>query len=190
MSKSRLEHINPSIGTRMFNLFGVLSTLHKLNMGGPQICSPLSYRIPQSRLSMAGDRLSPNPLHLMWLDGRKIFKVDDLFKDNFQECIDSPCDFIIISLVFSIGMSDHRNYIIINGGQAYRIEPYGHGETRDDDMDQQLKELFKSYGIEYISHSELDGFRDKGLQTIDKNDGVYEIIFPGYCNTYVFVYIE
>ena len=28
---SKLEHINPSLGTTMFNFYGILSTLNKLN---------------------------------------------------------------------------------------------------------------------------------------------------------------
>ena len=47
------------------------------------------------------------------------------------------------------------------------------------------------YGIHYEPHSELKGFSNRGLQTIGEKEWASSgILFPGYCNTYVFIYIE
>ena len=49
MDQVSLQGIEPSVGTRMFNLFGLLSILFNLNQEKKQICSPLSNkkRIPK-----------------------------------------------------------------------------------------------------------------------------------------------
>ena len=188
-----LDHINPSVGTKMFDFFGILTLLNKLNKNKNKIiCSPLSNisKIPQIERKW-DNTLSRPQLHLFINNMRKL-KKDILFEENITECINSECEFIIISLYYE----GHRNYIIINNKEAYRIEPLGHESgTNMDDIDKQLVSLFKGYGIVYIPHSELpsggeEGFPDKGLQKIGDDDGISEIIFPGYCNTYVFLYIE
>ena len=187
MSEQSLDSIEPSVGTRMFNFFGLLTLLHKLN-GKIQICSPLSSsnRLSKSRLGWDGHKYSSKPIHL-WFNGKLV--VDNLFIDNIKECI-QKCEFTIISLTFKYGEMIHINYIIIHNREAYRIEPYGHGQTHMDDMDTKLIELFNKYGIKYMPHLILEDFSERGLQTIGETDGVYKILFPGYCNTYVFIYIE
>jgi hypothetical protein len=189
MDQVSLQGIEPSVGTRMFNLFGLLSILFNLNQEKKQICSPLSNkkRIPKSRFTWEGEKLPSKPIHL-WFNNK--LNVDNLFKENISLCINSSCEFIIVSLNFKYGLITHINYIIINNGEAYRIEPYGHGQIHMDDMDTELTKLFDNYGITYVSHSELEGFSERGLQTIGEEQEVYEYLFPGYCNTYVFIYIE
>ena len=192
---STLDNINPSLGTTMFNFYGILSTLNKLNKDKKIICSPLSHNLPKSRLTWKG-KLLPKDLHLCF-NKSEVLETSDLFLQNISQCISANCDFIIIALSLRTAFSAHSNYIIINNKQAYRIDPYGHGvavfrPATIDSIERQLKELFEGYGIVYTPHSELSGFETRGLQTIGEDDNRYQQVISllGHCNTYVFIYIE
>ena len=94
-----LDHINPSVGTKMFDFFGILTLLNKLNKNKNKIiCSPLSNisKIPQIKRKW-DNTLSRPQLHLFINNMRKL-KKDILFEENITECINSECEFIIISL--------------------------------------------------------------------------------------------
>jgi len=204
------EDLQVSIGTRMFNFFGLLALLYKLNINNGTdnkriICSPLSdqSQIKISRSNIWGVLFHGPPIHLLWREqvGYQDFTTDYLFDDNIDQCINSENKFIIISLFIDTFIGGHANYIIIHSNQAYRIEPHGHGENPGnysaEKLDVKLSELFSEYGIIYKSHAYFSGeespltFSENGLQTQEYIDGVSKIpLKPGLCNTYVFMYID
>ena len=204
MEDLSIPGIEVSIGTRMFNFFGLLALLHKLNKAGKEkiICSPLSNQsqIKISRRNIWGELYHGPPIHLMWSEKGFMdsLTTDYLFDDNIEQCKNSSTEFITVSLFINTPMGDHSNYIIIHDNEAYRIEPHGHGHNPGnydaEKLDKELQVLFNNYGIRYESHTDLSKqfeFSTKGLQTLEYDQEISKIpLKPGLCNTYVFMYIE
>lgn len=229
MSTDHLVDITFSIGTRAFEYTGIFKLLNDLNkrtwchINKKQLCCcPLdAYHIPESIFAMSygGDltkmvQTFRSGIHLIWKDESRELKVSNLFTSQITDCIDAvsdeKCEFTVISLHLILKEGAHANYIIIQEGEAFRIEPNGFNQSVLEGsqsmrlMEERLESLFDDLGIYYISHSKLKiegniGGKRYGLQYVGElsdiqhsNATIQKYINqrPGLCVTYSLMYIE